>query len=94
MPEITTGEATKLPGILLGLLPKIEAYALSFILVSIYWVTHQHIFHYIKRTDNVLIWLNVLFLMCVAFLPVPSGILGRYGGYQPAVFFTDASTDV
>ena len=87
VPEITTDVATKLPGMLMSLWPNIVAYALSFILVSIYWMTHQRIFHYIKRTDNVLIWLNVLFLMCVAFLPVPAGVLGRYGGYRPAVFF-------
>ncbi len=57
----------------------IASYALSFIILSIYWTTHQRIFHYIKRSNNVLIWLNVLFLLCVAFLPVPTKVLGLYG---------------
>ena len=35
-------------------------------------------FHYIERYDYPLIWLNLLFLLCIAFLPVASSILGHY----------------
>lgn len=78
-----------LPGLLLSseLWKLIATYALSFIILSVYWTTHQRIFHYIKRSDNVLIWLNVLFLLCVAFLPVPTKVLGLYGDQQAAVRF-------
>jgi uncharacterized membrane protein len=50
-------------------------------------MSHQRIFHYIQRSDNVLIWLNVFFLMTLAFLPIPTRILGMYGDHQPAVIF-------
>lgn len=77
--------ASELPRRLLALWPKVIAYAISFIIVGIYWVTHHNMFHYIRRSDRVLLWLNVLFLMCVAFIPFPASLLGQYGGQQVAV---------
>lgn len=78
-----------LPGLLLSadLWTAIASYALSFIILSVYWMTYQRIFHYIKHSDNVLIWLNVLFLLCVAFLSVPTKVLGLYGNQQAALIF-------
>jgi uncharacterized membrane protein len=55
--------------------------------VSVYWTTHQRVFHYIMRVDNTLIWLNILFLLSVAFLPAPTNVLGRYGDHGAAVRF-------
>ena len=72
----------------------IVTYALSFIILSVYWMTHQRIFHYIRRSDNVLIWLNVLFLLCVAFLPVPTKVLGLQGDQQAGVIFYVGSVTV
>jgi uncharacterized membrane protein len=95
VPEIPAAlQEAQLPGKLFGLWIPIATYALSFIIVSIYWMTHQRIFHYIKRSDNMLIWLNVFFLLCVAFLPVPSKVLGMYGDHQAAVIFYVASLTI
>ena len=86
----------ELPGLLLSAdhWTAIASYALSFNILSVYWMTHQRIFHYIKRSDNVLIWLNVLFLLCVAFLPVPTKVLGQYGDQQAAIVFYVGSLTV
>src|SRR5260370_6970312 len=35
-------------------------------------------FHYIKRSDRPFLWINILLLMCVAFIPFPAGLLGQY----------------
>ncbi len=95
VPEIPAAlQEAQLPGKLFGLWIPIATYALSFIIVSVYWMTHQRIFHYIRRSDNVLIWLNVLFLLCVAFLPVPTKVLGMYGDHQAAVIFYVGSLTV
>lgn len=85
-PSGTLSEAA-LANKLQGLIQPILTYALSFIVVSAYWVTHQRIFHYIKRADSGLIWLNILFLMSVAFLPIPTSVLSRYGDLRPAAIF-------
>ena len=75
LPEV---ELDALPQAILALLPEIAVYALSFLIVGLYWVGHHRMFQYIARYDYTLIWLNLLFLLCIAFLPVASSILGHY----------------
>jgi uncharacterized membrane protein len=67
-----------LPPIVKGLGPYLLSYVLSFAMIGVYWVGHHNIFHHIRRSNRVLLWLNLLFLMCVAFLPYPAALLGRY----------------
>ena len=50
-------------------------YAVSFISLGIYWILHHYIFHFIKRSDGVLVWLNVLFLMLAALVPYSAKVL-------------------
>jgi uncharacterized membrane protein len=76
-----------LPQALLGLLPEIGVYALSFVIVGLYWVGHHRMFQYIVRYDYTLVWLNLLHLMCIAFLPVVNGILGSYFAQPVAMLF-------
>jgi len=76
-----------LPQAMFALLPEIAVYALSFLLVGVYWVSHHRMFQYIARYDYTLIWLNLLFLLCIAFLPVASAILGKYYAQPFAVLF-------
>lgn len=54
------------------------AYVLSFMLVGIYWLGHHGLFHHIRRGDLTLVWLNLIFLMCVAFVPFPTALLVEY----------------
>ena len=63
---------------LVALCPKLLSYLLSFVIVGIYWVAHHHTFHYITRSDRTLLWLNILLLLCIVFLPFPTALLGRY----------------
>jgi TMEM175 potassium channel family protein len=56
---------------LLGLWPQYLAYVLSFLVIARFWVTHHVAFRPIGRYDAVLVWLNLLLLMFVAFLPFP-----------------------
>lgn len=79
--------AAQLLDMFLDLRRPILTYALSFIIVSLYWTTHQRIFQYIERTDTVLTWLNIFFLLNVSFLPVPTKVLELYGDQQAAVIF-------
>jgi uncharacterized membrane protein len=60
------------------ILPRILAYVLSFILIGMYWVIHHNSMHVIRKTDRGLLWLNILFLLCVSFIPFPTSLLGRY----------------
>jgi uncharacterized membrane protein len=70
---------------LFGVWPKLLVYALSFLVVGIYWVAYRNTFHYIKRSDRTLLWLNILLLLCIVFIPFPTALLGQYPGQQISV---------
>src|SRR5262252_535271 len=63
---------------LLGLWPQYLTYVLSFLVIARFWVTHHQAFQLIGRYDAVLVWLNLLLLMFVAFLPFPTAVIGEH----------------
>lgn len=88
VPEIHDGDvATELPRLVRELIPNILSYVISFLVIATFWLAHHRLFRYIRRYDHRLLWLNLIFLMFVAFLPFPTGILGRYGNTFFAVVF-------
>jgi len=58
--------------------PNYVAYAFSFIVLGVYWIGHHNQFHYIKRSDRVFLWVNILFLLTIGFLPFSTSLLGLY----------------
>jgi uncharacterized membrane protein len=73
-----------LPKALLGLWPRYLAYLLSFVVIARFWGTHRVAFRLIARDDATLVWLNLLLLMLVAFLPFPTAVLGQHFGSPAA----------
>jgi uncharacterized membrane protein len=86
--------AEELPGELLNLWPKYLSYVISFVVIVFYWMAHHSIFGVIKDYDRVLMWLNSLFLMFVAFLPFPTALMGEYGDQQLVVVIYAGSLTV
>jgi uncharacterized membrane protein len=76
---------------LIALKPTVLSYALSFVIAGIYWVGHHNQFAYIRRTDRPLLWINILFLMCVAFIPFSAALLAAYPGQRIAVIIYGAN---
>ncbi len=58
--------------------PNLMSYILSFVIIGIYWIAHHNMFHYIKRSNRAFLWINILLLMCVAFIPFSAGLLGQF----------------
>ncbi len=77
------------PQAIIDMLPQIGAYALSFLIIGNYWVIHHRVFRNIKHYDTRLIWLNILFLLFMAFLAVPSNVVGRFPTEPAAIIFFD-----
>ncbi len=69
----------KLGDALRDLLPFVYTYALSFVIVGLYWLAHHRLFRSLARVDRTLLWLNLLVLGVVALIPFPTEVLGRYG---------------
>ncbi|MBM4240513.1 MAG: DUF1211 domain-containing protein [Euryarchaeota archaeon] len=73
---------------LVGMSHKFWMYALSFILLAIFWRVNHQQFYLIKKADTTLLWINFLWLMFVALVPFSTNLVGDYGNYQvPMIFF-------
>jgi|SRR5579872_3100183 len=70
--------AAELPHRLLTLWPQCLSYLISFIMLGIYWVGQHNQFHLIRRTDRVLLWINILFMLVISFVPFSTALLSAY----------------
>ena len=77
VPELQEGGAS-LGTELLNLWTSYFGYVFSFVMIGIYWARSHFIFQLIERTNHSFILLNLLFLLCISFLPFPTAVLARY----------------
>jgi uncharacterized membrane protein len=61
------------------------------VVIARFWVAHHQAFQLIGRYDTVLVWLNLLLLLFVAFLPFPTAVLGAHNGSPPAAILYAAA---
>ncbi len=73
------------------LAPKVASYAVSFIILGTLWVGHHYQFHYIRRSDRALLWIKILFMLFVSFLPFSTALVGSYPGERAAVLVYGAT---
>ena len=58
--------------------PSLVAYVTSFATIGIMWLNHHRLFTHIKRTDTGLLLLNLLLLLFIVLVPVPTALLAEY----------------
>jgi len=59
-------------------LHRFSNYAMSFLLLAIFWIVHHQQFCVIKRTNRTHLWINVFILMFIALVPFSSSLAGDY----------------
>jgi uncharacterized membrane protein len=83
---------------LVALWPSYLAYAVTFLFIGQVWANHHVMFDHIRAADRVVLLLNTLLLMVVAFLPFATSVLAgalRSGhGQRTAVVFYGIAFDV
>lgn len=57
---------------------KFTGFLLGFVFVTNLWFSHTVLFRTIARIDNVVLWLNNVFLLVVCFVPFPTALIGEY----------------
>lgn len=67
--------------------PRFLSYVVSFIVLGVYWVGQHSQFHFIRRADQILIWLTLAFLMLVAAVPFSATLVGKYGAERAVIVF-------
>lgn len=59
--------------------PKYFGYVVSFVVIGVFWIGHHRLFRYVGRYNSVLLLLNLLLLLFIAFIPFPTALVGTYG---------------
>jgi len=79
--ELPKPEAgTDLLGEILKNWPHYAAFAASFLFICVAWSNHHNMFIYIKKTDQYLLILHILFLMFVTLQSFTTGLMARHVG--------------
>ncbi len=58
--------------------PEITMFFVSFAVIGFYWMSHHRFFRRLAVIDSAFIRASFVYLAFVAFLPIPSALLGRY----------------
>ena len=78
VPSVHEVPKSELVEFLRDALHPVVGYVVSFVLVLTYWLEHYVIFHVMTYSTRALVALNGLFLLCVTFLPFPTGLQAAY----------------
>ncbi|HEY5494514.1 MAG TPA: TMEM175 family protein [Candidatus Anoxymicrobiaceae bacterium] len=81
----------KLPHEIVQLIPIFEAYVISFLIIGLFWVGHHQVFSHFRRHDRGLLWINLLFLMTIVFIPFPTSLISEYATSRAAFIFYASS---
>jgi len=60
--------------------PSALAFVLSFAITGVYWVSHHMMLHQMDVVDRRLLWTNLLLLLFVVALPMPTAMLSLHAG--------------
>lgn len=63
---------------LIGQFQEIFNFALSFILLALFWVMHHHQFHHITHTDKKHLWINMFIFLSVTLVPFSTSVAGDF----------------
>ena len=86
------GSEAHLGRALVDLWPSYLAYATSFLTIGIIWVNHHECVSYMDRVDRTMLFINIVFLMVVAFIPFPTKLVADHlqkDGEHAAVYAYD-----
>ena len=75
VPPVSTGH---LGAALTRQWPTYTAYLISFAFIGIMWVNHHRLFNHIRRSDNGLMFLNLLLLLGVSVVPFPTALMAAH----------------
>lgn len=65
--------------------PRFISYVLSCVVLGIFWIYHHNQFRFIVKVDRNLLWINILFIIAVAFVPFSAALIGEYANHKAAI---------
>jgi uncharacterized membrane protein len=58
--------------------PSYLAYATTFLIIGIIWLNHHHCVSLMQRVDRTFLFVNLLLLLTVSFMPFPTRLVAQY----------------
>ena len=80
LPELQIASYSDFISFITTLTPTIGVTIVSFVLISSFWIYH-HEFIKIKRLNIPYLWINILFLICISFMPFTTSLIGNYSHF-------------
>ena len=80
LPEIQIANYSSFISFVSSLAPTIGVTIVSFVLISSFWIYH-HEFIKLKSLNIPYLWINILFLICISFIPFTTSLIGNYSHF-------------
>jgi len=88
VPEIPEADVHRLlPKALLNMLSHFVTYLISFLLIAVFWTIHHRMLSLVIHVDFTFTWINLIYLLVVAFIPFPSALMGTYPNESISMIF-------
>jgi len=84
LPDVANADTDTFLKLLADAVPRYSSFAISFAVISVYWIAHHRMFRFVVRWNGGLLAVNLLFLFFVVQLPLLASILGSYGALPVA----------
>jgi uncharacterized membrane protein len=85
VPTAETVSADQLPDALRHVAPQVIVYIISFVNLGVLWVGQHNQYHFIDRADRWFLWINILYLLLISFMPLATALLGHYPLHRVAL---------
>jgi uncharacterized membrane protein len=60
-------------------------YAVSFVVLAMFWIAHNYQFHFVEKLDRALLWLNFAFLLLTTTIPFTTNLVTTHPDLSLAV---------
>jgi uncharacterized membrane protein len=76
-PENVGTETIQVLASLLALLPHLDDYVISFVVLCVFWLAHLRLLARLRDVDTAFVWLNLAVLLVTTFVPPLTALIGN-----------------
>jgi uncharacterized membrane protein len=80
-----------LPDMIASLIPQVFLFIVAFLVLALFWLGHHRQFHFVNRIDSAILWINILILIAIVFVPFSTDLAGDYSAVTDAVLLFHAN---
>jgi uncharacterized membrane protein len=94
VPNLSHAAPSEVVSEMMHIAPHLLSYVTSFLVIGVIWLNHHALFHFLKRVDRITLTINLILLMCIAFIPYSTALISNYSKLQPVVVFYGSSLTI